>query len=205
MVRTVVILFMLLSSLNAAASASSSIDWVKAEDRGLSAGGRPFRFIGANTVNFVFYDDWDLNLEEAIRSAKENNISVLRVYLNWGWGKGEDYDRIIDIAARYGIYVTLALTDCCCSGDYPDLDKYFASHAPFCNITNARSVTAFKKFIKDTIYRKNSINGRLYRDDPAIIAWEIANELEYWRFPDNEVKKWIDNIAGYIKSHDKNK
>ncbi len=165
--------------------------------------GSPFRFIGANAVNMVFYDDWDLDIEKAIRSAKENNISVLRFYIDLGWGKDDDFDRIFDIASRYGVYIILAFTDCCCSVDYPSLNKYFTVHAPFCNITNRQSVKAFKKLIKQVIERKNSINGRLYREDPVILAWEIANELEYWRFAKSDVSNWINEIATYIKSLDK--
>lgn len=176
--------------------------WIKAIANSLIRNGKPFNFVGANAVNMVFYDDWDLDIEKAIRTAKENNISVLRIYLNWGWGKNEDYDKIINIASRYGIYVVLTLTDCCCSCDFTPLERYFEVHAPFCNITNEQSKEAFKKSIKQIIQRKNLINGRIYRDDPTILAWEIANELEYWHFSETDVNKWVNEIANYIKALD---
>ncbi len=178
--------------------------WIKLTKEGFVKGGKPFKFIGANAVNIVFYDDWDLNIEKTIRTAKENNISVLRLYIDLGWGKDDDFDRIFDIASKNGMYIILTFTDCCCSSDYATIKKYFEVHAPFCNITNEQSVRALKKLIKQIIERKNSINNRVYRDDPTILAWEIANELEYWRFTESEVRKWIDEIAGYIKSLDKN-
>lgn len=178
--------------------------WIKADKSGLIKDGKPFKFIGANAVNFVFYDDWDLDVEKAIKAAKENNISVLRFYIDLGWGKTEDFDRISDIASKYGVYIILVFTDCCCSSDYSSIKKYFEVHAPFCNITNEYSVKALKKLIKGIIERKNTINGKLYRDDSTILAWEIANELEYWRFSETEVKAWIDDIATYIKSLDQN-
>jgi endo-1,4-beta-mannosidase len=177
--------------------------WIKVTLNSFIKDNKPFKFIGANAVNLVFYDDWDLDIEKAIRTAKENKISVLRCYIDWGWGKDEDIDRILDIASRNGIYVILTLTDCCCSGDYPNLKKYFEVHAPFCNITNSYSINAFKKRIKEVIERRNSINGRIYRDDPTIFAWEIANELEYQHFSKADVHRWIEDIAGYIKSLDK--
>lgn len=178
--------------------------WIKLTKEGFIKDGKPFKFIGANAVNLVFYDDWDLDIEKAIRTAKENNISVLRLYIDLGWGKDKDFDRIFDIAAKNGVYIILAFTDCCCSGDYATLEKYFEVHAPFCNITNEHSVRAFKKLIKQITERKNSINNRVYRDDPTILAWEIANELEYWLFAESEVHKWVDEIARYIKTLDKN-
>lgn len=178
--------------------------WVRVTRSGFVKDGKPFKFIGATAVNTVFYDDWDLDIEKAVRSAKENNISVLRLYIDLGWGKDDDFDRIFDIASKYGIYVILVFTDCCCSTDYPTLNKYFEVHAPFCNTTNIYSVKAFKKLIKQIIERKNSINGKIYREDPTIMAWEIANELEYWHFAKSDVHKWIKDIAAYIKSLDKN-
>jgi len=178
--------------------------WIKATSSSLIKNGRPFRFIGANAVNLVFYDNWDLDVEKAIRTAKGNDISVLRVYMDWGWSQDEDFDRILDIASRYGIYVILTLTDCCCSSDYATLKKYFEVRAPFCNIKEKQSIDAFKRRIKKIIGRRNSINGKVYRDDPTILAWEIANELEYWHFHYPDVRDWIGGIARYVKSLDKN-
>ncbi|MCK9604772.1 MAG: cellulase family glycosylhydrolase [Candidatus Omnitrophica bacterium] len=186
------------------ALAENQQSWVKVTGTTLSRDGKPFKFIGANSVNLVFYDDWDLDIEKAIRTARENNISVLRLYIDLGWGKNEDFDRIFDIASKYGVYIILTFTDCCCSSDYPTLKKYFEVHAPLCNITNKYSVNAFKKLIKQIIERKNSINGKPYRDDPVILAWEIANELEYAHFNSPDVHKWLSEISSYIKSLDKN-
>lgn len=177
--------------------------WIKVTKDGFARAGKPYKFIGANAVSLVFYDDWDLDVEKAVMTAKQNGISVLRVYIDLGWGKDDDFDRIFDIARRHGVYIILVFTDCCCSGDYAGTDKYFQVHAPFCNITSKESVRAFKKLIKQIIGRRNQINGKLYRDDPVILAWEIANELEYWRFSPSEVNSWLDEIASYIKSQDR--
>ncbi len=46
--------------------------------------------------------------------------------------------------------------------------------------------------------RKNPYTGLLYRDDPAIFSWELANEPR--RYPAN----WISETAAYIKSVDPN-
>jgi endo-1,4-beta-mannosidase len=178
------------------------LPWVTVAKTSFIKDGNFFKFVGASAVNLVFYDNWDLDVERALSGAKENNISVLRIYLDWGWGKEEDYDRILDLAAKYGIYVILTLTDCCCSGDYKNEKEYFQVHAPFCDITNIAARTAFKKRIKQIIERRNSVNGRIYRQDSTILAWEIANELEYWRFSFRETHDWLEDVAKYIKSLD---
>jgi mannan endo-1,4-beta-mannosidase len=48
------------------------------------------------------------------------------------------------------------------------------------------------------IGRVNTVTGRLYRDDPTIFAWELANE------PRDYPPEWIDETAGFIKSLDPN-
>lgn len=35
---------------------------------------------------------------------------------------------------------------------------------------------AFKDYVKAILMRRNSITGVLYRDDPTIMAWDLANE-----------------------------
>ncbi len=199
----VMLTFLFVLPLHKTAAYGDEMPWVKVKDTSLIRDNKPFRFIGANAVNLVFYDDWDLDVERAISTAKENNISVLRLYMDWGWGKDEDIDNIVDLASKYGIYVILTLTDCCCSRDYASLENYFEIHAPFCNIKNKQSIAAFKRRIGKIINRKNSINGKRYRDDPTILAWEIANELEYWHFNLPEVSGWINDIAAYVKTLDK--
>lgn len=58
--------------------------------------------------------------------------------------------------------------------------------------------TAFRTAIAAVVGRTNTISGRLYRNDPTIFAWELANE------PRNYPQAWIDETAAYIKSLDPN-
>jgi len=195
------VVFISLLSVSICPADEASFARVKKND--FIVNGENFKFIGANAVNLVFYDDWGLDAEKAIREAKDNNISVLRLYLDWGWGKIEDYDTILELASKYGVYVILVLTDCCCSCDSQSLEDYFKK-APFCNVNDRQAVKAFKNRVKELLERKNHLNGKLYKDDPVIFAWEVANELEYWHFSESEVKNWIKELAGYIKSIDRN-
>lgn len=34
----------------------------------------------------------------------------------------------------------------------------------------------YKDYVTAIVLRKNSLTGTVYRDDPAILAWDIANE-----------------------------
>jgi mannan endo-1,4-beta-mannosidase len=53
--------------------------------------------------------------------------------------------------------------------------------------------------------RTNKITKKKYSEEPAIMAWELANEPRPMRPAANEVyKQWISDVSTYIKSKDKN-
>eukprot|EP01026_Neomeris_dumetosa_P001875 TRINITY_DN1048_c0_g1_i10.p1 TRINITY_DN1048_c0_g1~~TRINITY_DN1048_c0_g1_i10.p1 ORF type:complete len:522 (-),score=65.63 TRINITY_DN1048_c0_g1_i10:651-2216(-) len=69
-----------------------------------------------------------------------------------------------------------------------------------------------KEFYKNHVYsivnRKNSYNGRKYKDDPTILAWNLLNEprCETWLVKEctTRVQKWIKEMAAYVKALDPN-
>jgi len=68
---------------------------------------------------------------------------------------------------------------------------------------NKTAKEAFKKHIKKIVGRKNSYTGIAYKDDPTIMAWQLANEprgIIYKKI----FNKWIDRTAKLIKSIDSN-
>ncbi len=56
----------------------------------------------------------------------------------------------------------------------------------------------FRDHITAIIERVNPYTHRAYRDEPAIFAWELANEPRYYP------QAWIDDTARFIKSLDPN-
>lgn len=74
---------------------------------------------------------------------------------------------------------------------------------------DAKANELFRNYIKNIVTRKNKFSGLLYSDDPAIMAWQLANEPRpgegQYALDNKEVYyKWIDETAGYIHSLDKN-
>jgi mannan endo-1,4-beta-mannosidase len=63
-------------------------------------------------------------------------------------------------------------------------------------------------YIANLIQRRNTINGRIYRDDPAIMTWELANEPR----PGTDAAvsgvpefcQWVDATARFIHAQDPN-
>jgi mannan endo-1,4-beta-mannosidase len=182
--------------------------FVKIKDLGFSLGSQPFRFIGANAPYFGAYGQNGLSIEEGIKSAREAGLSVLRIYLTYGaqpWGAKsfELFDEVLDLAAQNGIYIIATFADGCCYSSAEKSEDYFA-HTVYTNINNELSQKKFESFIKDMILRKNSVNGRIYRDDPTIMAWDIINVPPVELFTPIELNTWLSGMTAYIKSIDPN-
>ena len=55
------------------------------------------------------------------------------------------------------------------------------------------------------VERKNTVTGKRYSEDPAIMAWELANEPRPMRpYANADYKAWVSDAASLIKSKDKN-
>jgi mannan endo-1,4-beta-mannosidase len=72
---------------------------------------------------------------------------------------------------------------------------------------------AYRDWVAHVISRKNSVNGRLYRDDPTVFAWELANEPRCKSgsaFDSNggwdkhTLTAWASEMSAYVKSLDAN-
>jgi hypothetical protein len=169
--------------------------------------GEKFRFVGANSINFGFYNDFGLSIEKAIRTAKENNISVIRIILwlgvrPWGYGTLEEYDKVLDIAARYKVYVVVTLTDCCPGSWAGPTRETYLNAVPHCDCD--RTNYTFMNYIGSILTRRNSVNGKIYRNDTTILAWDIANEIRIDYFDPSSIQNWLSGIVNNIKQLDPN-
>lgn len=90
------------------------------------------------------------------------------------------FDKVLDEASKAGVKVIPTF-----AGNYnmsakSDTKAGYAEWAglgdvdDFYNSTKARQM--FKDHIKAMVTRRNSINGRLYSEDPTILAWDLMNE-----------------------------
>ncbi|MCK4639807.1 MAG: cellulase family glycosylhydrolase [Candidatus Marinimicrobia bacterium] len=64
--------------------------------------------------------------------------------------------------------------------------------------TDAQLREDFKQTIDYILNRKNTLTGTQYKDNKAILAWELGNELR------DAPAAWVSEMAAYIKSIDKN-
>ncbi len=92
------------------------------------------------------------------------------------------------------------------SGAVPFPESQDDDHGPFSRFSakfyrSGGAQQDFQRHIRTVILRKNSYTGTSYRDDPHIMAWELANEPR--GMGDRRVfRQWIDESAAFIKSVD---
>ncbi|KAF2260883.1 glycoside hydrolase [Lojkania enalia] len=79
---------------------------------------------------------------------------------------------------------------------------------------NMQAEEWFKDHIKVVMNRRNTVNGRIYNDDPTIMTWELANEPQaanplgytgpYNMYlipnPNDMLFPWVERISTYIRS-----
>jgi mannan endo-1,4-beta-mannosidase len=124
--------------------------------------------------------------------AKRDMKAVL--YLNnfWQWSGG---------MSQYAAWMDRkAVPDPDVTGDWTSFQDTSASF-----YRSKPAQDAFRFAIKQLTTRKNSVNGRVYTDDPTIMSWQLANEPR----PGSDANarphlgaftKWIDETSGYIKA-----
>lgn len=80
--------------------------------------------------------------------------------------------------------------------------------------TDRNAERMFKAHISRVVNRRNTVNGRVYKDDPTIMTWQLANEpqpknqasylgpykLQYAPNPSDPLLDWVDRISTYIRS-----
>lgn len=57
--------------------------------------------------------------------------------------------------------------------------------------------------VEAIINRKNHITNKIYKNDPTIMTWELANEPRGYDYP-AEYRQWLADAAAFIKGLDKN-
>ena len=134
-------------------------------------------------------------LDYVIAELEKRDMDAV-IYLNnaWDWSGG------------YGFYLKE-----CGYGDSPNAnveggyDRYVNYCADFARDTCAQAL--YYKYIEQIVSRHNTITGRPYKEEPAIMAWQLCNEPRAFA-RDNNTKEmfaqWIARAAALIKNLDPN-
>jgi mannan endo-1,4-beta-mannosidase len=144
----------------------------------------PYRMVPALMVSPGVYDELvleglDFFLAE-IGKREMKAVMVLNNYWQWSGGMGQYVSWSEGTPIPY-------------PGDWDEFMEYVAK---FYECSECQSW--YRDHIQMILQHVNAFTGLRYRDDPAIFAWELANEPR--RYP----YSWIDETAAYIKSLDPN-
>lgn len=171
------------------------------QERGSLDGSMPNTDDGDGTKNGVYYHYWDPTTKSpAYNDDKQTGLGRL--------------DYVLHKSRKLGIKLILTLTNNW--KDTGGMDQYvkwygLKYHHEF--YLDERVKTAYKNYAKHLIERVNHIDGVPYKDDPAIFAWELANEprmINYSAYDSGSgwdkttMVKWADEMSAYIKSLDPN-
>lgn len=126
-----------------------------------------------------------------VEMAKRDMTAVIFLTNNWEWSGGFQqyllWHNVIDQKWRT---------------QKPSWDELRDIVAKFYGCRNC--VDDQHKQIQYVLQRRNRITGKLYIDDPTIMAWELANEPRPMRPSSNEAyKNWIGETSRLIRSLDK--
>ena len=144
--------------------------------------------------------DWDADLLGGLdfclaEMARRNMQAVLFLSNYWQWSGG------------FAQYVRWATGE---TIPDPDLPRMAAGNWSAFMKFSARLYRTpaanelYLGYISNLIQRRNSINGRIYRDDPTIMTWELANEPRPGTDDEATMKdvpvfcQWVDETARFI-------
>lgn len=145
----------------------------------------PFRFSPGH-----WNEDAFVHLDKVMAEAERNNLKVQLCLTNWWRDTGgvTQYLRWVGIndAAddniRYGINTARALL-------------FF---------THPETRRLYREHLEKLVTRRNTVTGRLYRDDPTIFGWELMNEAQVITGRWAERRAWFGEMSSFLKSLDPN-
>jgi len=142
----------------------------------------------AGVYNDSVFDGLDFLLSEM---GKRNMYAVLYINNSWEWSGG--FTQYLEWTGDYGKKILN-------SDGWDAYCKYVANF-----IHSAKAMQLFNNDVKHIITRTNRYTGKAYKNDPAIMSWQICNEPRPFS-NDNKalMAEWLKKVAAYIKSLDHN-
>lgn len=200
-------------------------DFVVRNGAGLALDGLPFHAAGANAYYLMPYAA-DPGLRAAVDELlNEAALMGLNTVRTWGFGEGDGWgalqtapgvynetvfqglDYVLDLCSRLGLRVVLPLVNNWT--DYGGMDQYVAwsptaaYHDDF--YTDAACLGWYADHLAAMVNRVNTLNGHRYRDDPTILAWELANEPRCPSDPSGDtLQEWVETMSALLQDLDPN-
>ena len=183
-------------------------------------GEKPFRFMGGLVPGWHFGLENIDNDDNLMQTARDGGITVLFTWIPefektlgvYTESELVRLDKFIDSASRSGIYVMPSFIQAYSDTLQPDNPYYHKrSIEGIIKVTDLRQ--AFKNRMAKLIKRRNTVNGRKYKEDPTIMGWILC--IEPISAPGNyknglprvslaQMTGWFEESASFIRSLDPN-
>ncbi len=161
-------------------------------------GGRATR-----TFSLSVYSPDDKNMPVYITARRQYNEEAFQCL-----------DRVIALSHEYDVRLIIPFIASQTFGGIRGVDEFsaIAGKPKGAFWTDPEQKEDFKHFLTFILNRKNTINGILYKDDPAILAWQLGNEFGSYpgdrglKYDDwsPKILGWSLEMADYIKKIDPN-
>ena len=211
--------------------------FVQVDGTGFTVDGGPFYAPGTNTYYLMAFAASPATrgyVDEVFADAAAMGLTTIRTWGFWepdpdmpggalqtapgvydaDTFKGLDY--VVDRAADYGIRLIIPFVNYW--PDYGGMDAYVEWDATYGTgpataadtldfYTDSDTRQWYQDHVAAVLNRVNSFNGVAYKDDPTIMAWELANEprgTEGWPPAMEPLQSWIEDMAAYVKTLDTN-
>ncbi len=193
---------------------------------GFLIGDTPFRFVGGFLPGWHWgTENWSEAVDDdLINTARSTGMTVMHLMLPQfenGLGNYEEtalrkLDHFLDSASRANFYVMPSFLQAYSETRIPGNTYYPYYHDRSIEgiIKDATLRQAYKNRIAALVNRQNTFNGRLYKEDPVIMAWVLCDEPISAPFnysPDglpqitlDELIGWFRETATYLKDMDPN-
>ncbi|CAN1835571.1 Mannan endo-1,4-beta-mannosidase 7 [Linum perenne] len=218
-------LFLLVVIAVKAAATGEDGEFVKTKGAQLTLNGIPFYANGFNAYWLMYFaadpsPSQRQKVSTVFQEARSHGLSIART---WAFNDAQDralqispgvysestfqgLDLVVSEAKKYGIKLVLSLVN-----NYEQFGgkKQYANWARSQGqsissdddfFSNSVTKGFYKNHIKTILTRRNTITGVYYKDEPAIMAWELMNEPRCTSDP----SQWITEMASYAKSIDGN-
>ncbi|MEX0594127.1 MAG: cellulase family glycosylhydrolase, partial [Balneolaceae bacterium] len=193
-----------------------------------------FRFVGTNAYYLPNYEKINSSVvDRALDLFEDTGVNVVRMWgfydgYDCGYSKNDPTENVIQTAP--GEYSEEALQDLDSViakgkergirfiipfinywdqlGGVCQYNTWAGASDPSTNmeffLTNSQTQTWYKNYISMLLNRTNTVTGVAYKDEPAIMAWQIMNEGRNSGEDATILRDWYQEIAQYIKSMDPN-
>lgn len=197
-------------------------DFVRRDGSKLMLNGSDFRIAGANNYYVAYVEEPVARAVYALAESAGLNVMRLWAFLErsesnplffQSWESGtpsysdegmQRLDRAVALAEQHGMRVILTLANNWKDfGGVPAYLRWFglSGHPEF--YSDGRCRAAYWMWVQQLLDRTNTVTGRVYKDDPTILAWELGNELRCPEGKEGEtlLLSWMWEMATLLKAH----